>query len=150
MGNICRSPTAHGIFQNLLDEAKLSSQILVESSGTTGYHSGESPDHRACSTAIQAGVNLSSLRAQQITSKDYLEQAYILAMDCTNLSNLLCQCPDEYKEKIRLLLDYHPDKFLTEVPDPYYGGDKGFEKVFEMLQVACVELLTKIKQNHQL
>ena len=150
MGNICRSPTAHGVFQQLVQEANLPFDIVVESAGTIDYHSGESPDDRACDTARKKGIDLSELRARKVQINDYLFQDYILAMDYANLKNLTSDCSSEHLSKIELLLNYHPDEALKEVPDPYYGGNKGFENVYDMINVACRRLLIHIKATHAL
>lgn len=148
MGNICRSPTAHGIFQQQVANAGLSNSIVVESSGTTSYHVGESPDKRASAMAKSRGVDLSALRAQKIAENDYQNQHYILAMDYDNFKNMYAECPVHLQTKIKLLLNYHPDPDLKEVPDPYYGGDQGFVNVFEMIEIACGILLEDIKNKH--
>ena len=145
MGNICRSPTAHGIFQNLVDEQSLSDQFIIESAGTTGYHAGEPPDNRACLTAINRGVDLSNLSARQITKDDYLNQDYIIAMDYANLANMERECPEQFIPKLKLLLEFHANPDLEQVPDPYYGGDSGFEDVFDMVEIACKNLFEQIK-----
>jgi protein-tyrosine phosphatase len=147
MGNICRSPTAHGVFQALVLEENLSTNIIVESAGTTGYHVGELPDRRASATASEKGVDLSYIKARQVHSNDFFIQDYILAMDHANLQSLKSDCPTENVGKLELLLNYHPDKYLDEVPDPYYGGDKGFENVYEMINIACRALLIHIKDE---
>ena len=147
MGNICRSPTAHGIFQKLVDEEGLTDQILVDSAGTISYHAGEPPDSRSAQTALSHGVDLSDQRSRQVTMADYQVQDYILAMDFDNLRNLQQQCPEQYQNKLGLLLKYHPDEFLDEVPDPYYGGESGFEQVYEMVDIACQNLLQHLKQQ---
>ncbi len=148
MGNICRSPTAHGIFLQQVNEAGLSEYISVESAGTIGCHAGEHPDPRATAMALSRSVNISNLVAQKVTGDDYLQQTYILAMDYDNLQNLQSECNESYMGKIELLLSYHPDKNLKEVPDPYYGGDKGFVNVYEMIELACENLLAHIKNEN--
>jgi len=150
MGNICRSPTAHGVMQNLIDTAGLTEEIQVESAGTIGYHAGENPDSRACSMAQSRGVDISSLIARKVTMADYNQQTFILAMDFDNLTNLQAECPASYQNKLELLLNYHPDNHLNEVPDPYYGGNKGFENVYKMIESACKNLLQQIKNQHSL
>ena len=144
MGNICRSPTAHGVFQQLVDNAGLADSIQVDSAGTIAYHVGEPPDPRAAKTALTHGVDISSQRARQVTKDDYTTQDYILAMDFENLSNLQQQCPTEMQHKLHLLLSYHTDEYLDEVPDPYYGGAGGFEDVYDMIDKACANLLEQI------
>lgn len=147
MGNICRSPTAHGIFQHLVNEAGLADQIVVDSAGTIGYHVGNSPDPRATATALQHGIDLTPLRARQVNIDDYNHQDFILAMDYDNLSDLQRQCPEQQQHKLQLLLSYHSDEYLDQVPDPYYGGDKGFEQVFDMVEIACKQLLKQIMET---
>lgn len=147
MGNICRSPTAHGIFQQLVDSNGLSDQILVDSAGTLAYHEGEAPDHRACQTARKHGIDLSALRARRVNANDYASQDYILAMDADNLRNMQLQCPEAYAVKLSLLLDFHPSPNLFEVPDPYYGGASGFESVYKMVDEACQALFAHIRAN---
>ena len=150
MGNICRSPTAEGVFLKLVEDAGLADVIITESAGTIGYHAGEPPDQRAMEMAKRRGINLSSLIARKVSSSDYIKQTYILAMDYANLSNLGADCPDEFQPKLELLLSYHPDKSLKEVPDPYYGENRGFENVFEMIEIACTNLLQQIKLKYSL
>ncbi|MFT5520653.1 MAG: protein-tyrosine phosphatase [Enterobacterales bacterium] len=150
MGNICRSPTAHGVFQQIVNEANLSDKFIIESAGTTGYHVGESPDQRACVTAIDKGVDISSIKARKVQTNDFINQNYILAMDYANLHNLTADCPTEHLDKVELLLNYHSNKELEQVPDPYYGGNNGFENVFEMINLACRQLLCDIRVEHNL
>jgi len=148
MGNICRSPTAHGVFQQLVDNANLTEHISVESAGTIGYHVGGSPDPRATAMAISRAVDISKLVARKVNSDDYVQQNYILAMDYDNLQNLQSECPEHHSDKLELLLTYHPDNDFKEVPDPYYGGDKGFVNVYEMIDQACANLLAHIKNEN--
>ena len=147
MGNICRSPTAHGIFQHLVDEAGLNDRIVVDSAGTIAYHVGDSPDPRSSKTALEHGIDLSSQRARQVNRDDYERQDYILAMDYDNLRDLQNQCPEHHQHKLQLLLHYHPDEYLDEVPDPYYGGARGFDEVFAMVETACKRLLNQVTEN---
>lgn len=147
MGNICRSPTAHGIFEKLVTDAGLAEQILIDSAGTISYHVGEPPDSRASQTAREHGIDLTCQRARQVRADDYQQQDYILAMDYDNLRSLQQSCPANQQHKLQLLLSYHPDEFLDQVPDPYYGGDSGFEQVYEMVELACRNLLTHITEH---
>lgn len=144
MGNICRSPTADGIFTKLVEEADLSKYIKIESAGTIGYHAGNNPDQRACAMARSRGVDISALVARKVTAADYIEQDYILAMDYNNMQGITLECPEQFMDKLDLLLRFHPDKSLQEVPDPYYGGNSGFETVYEMIELACINLLQHI------
>ncbi|MCW8943662.1 MAG: low molecular weight phosphotyrosine protein phosphatase [Sedimenticola sp.] len=150
MGNICRSPTAHGVFEDLVARAGLQQHILVDSSGTHAYHVGNSPDPRSQKTAASRGVDLSGQRARQTERKDFDLFDYIVAMDKDNLSNLQFIAPAEGKKKLHLLLDFAPKLGSKEVPDPYYGGSKGFDKVFDLIQGASEALLEHIRREHQL
>lgn len=150
MGNICRSPTAHGVFQHLVDIEDLSVQLEVDSAGTHAYHVGEPPDGRAQETARNRGFDLGHLRARKVVDKDFSYYDYILAMDNDNYDILNQACPAEYKNKLTLFLDFAKDYPLSEVPDPYYGGIKGFENVFDMVDVASIGLLEDIKLNYSL
>ena len=148
MGNICRSPTAHGVFRALVQERKLQSLIDIDSAGTHAYHVGEAPDRRAQSTAKSRGVDLSDLRARPVTGKDFDQFDYILAMDEDNYAILLNQCPEEAQNKVKLFLSFAPHLNRREVPDPYYGGLKGFENVYDMIEHAAKGLLADIEQRH--
>lgn len=147
MGNICRSPTAHGVFQNLVDEQGLSDRILVDSAGTHSYHIGNPPDIRSQSTALARGVDLTGLQARQFKSGDFLDFDFLLAMDHDNLSNMVLLKPGKARARLDLMLDYS-DKFnQKEVPDPYFGND-GFELVFDMISDASDGLLRHIRQQY--
>lgn len=145
MGNICRSPTAHGVFRNIVAEAGLADRIEVDSAGTHAYHVGEPPDARAMSTARKRGVDLSDLRARSASRSDFENFDYVLAMDRENLEVLRRLCPRGQEEKLRLFLDFAPDLGRREVPDPYYGGAMGFERVFDMVEEAARGLLEEIR-----
>lgn len=148
MGNICRSPTAHGVFRALVQEHNLQDKIEIDSAGTHAYHIGEPPDRRAQSTAIGRGIDLSDLRARSVIPSDFTSFDYILAMDEANYEILLMECPDEAKNKLHLFLSFAPHLNKREVPDPYYGGSKGFENVFDMIDHAAKGLLKDIEQRH--
>jgi protein-tyrosine phosphatase len=150
MGNICRSPTAHGVFQKLVDDAGLSEKIYVDSAGTHAYHTSEPPDPRSCATALARGVDLNPLRARPVDSSDFVTFDYIVAMDQQNLSNLHGRCPEEHHNKLGLLLPYAPTLGEREVPDPYYGGRKGFERVFDLVDEGCRALFVAVRQAHGL
>jgi len=148
MGNICRSPTAHAVMQNLLDSRGLNQQISVQSSGTHAYHVGEKSDARSRQLARSKNIDMEFIRAQKISINDYDEFDYILAMDDDNLKLVNDYAPDHYTAEIALFLDYAVQAGLTEqriVPDPYYGGDDGFENVFGLVDVGCVALLAHIQ-----
>jgi protein-tyrosine phosphatase len=148
MGNICRSPTAHGVFRDLVKQRNLHTSIEIDSAGTHAYHVGESPDRRAQSTATLRGIDLSDLRARPVSSKDFEIYDYILAMDEDNYTALMSLCPEHAKDKVHLFLSYAPHLNRREVPDPYYGGQKGFENVFDMIDHAAKGLLEDIEQRY--
>jgi len=147
MGNICRSPTAHGVFRALVEKENLSASIRIDSAGTHAYHVGEDPDHRSQLTAREKGVDLSDIRARQVTQQDFIAFDYILAMDMDNYRNLLAITPAGYEKRVQLFLDYAPQLGVREVPDPYYGGGSGFYRVFDLVEAASVGLLGCIRQD---
>ena len=144
LGNICRSPTAHGVFEQLLRDAGLSNSVKVDSCGTGDWPLDHAPDRRAQFTAKQHGFNLSHLRSRLICQDDFRDFDYILAMDKNNLRDILVLCPDQYKYKCQLFLNFAKELGIQEVPDPYYGGDDGFEDVITMIKVASQNLLQEI------
>lgn len=144
LGNICRSPTAHGVFQSMVDDRGLSNLIQVDSCGTGGWHVGEAPDRRARAKAAKRGYDLSSLRARQIQVADFARFDYILAMDSKNLAALQDMRPRTYAGHLGLLLDFAENVELKEVPDPYYGGANGFNHVLDLVEWASEGLLREI------
>lgn len=148
MGNICRSPTAEGIFTHLTRKEDLSHLIRVDSAGTHAYHVGNPPDPRAQATALKRGIDLSSQTARRVSTRDFEEFDYILAMDMENLQELLDICPEEHAHKVQLFLEYAPHLSIREVPDPYYGGPSGFERVLDMVETASEGLLNAIRDRH--
>jgi protein-tyrosine phosphatase len=147
MGNICRSPTAHGVFEGMVKEAGLSDRIVIDSAGTHAYHVGEAPDRRSQETARRRGYDLSHQRARKVKADDFLEFDYVLAMDQDNYHNLHAICPSGYEERLSLFLDFAPELGQREVPDPYYGGGNGFEQVFDLVEAASRGLLIKIQER---
>tara|TARA_Y100001935_G_C17214100_1_gene461667 strand:- start:131 stop:613 length:483 start_codon:yes stop_codon:yes gene_type:complete len=144
MGNICRSPTAHGVFRNLIKEASLSSSIEVDSAGTHAYHIGNSPDKRSQIVAKKKGVDISDLTARQIKPSDFQYFDHIIAMDQNNFQDLMTDCPKVYKKKINLLSDFSKKNKMKDVPDPYYGGPKGFDDVYDQILESSIELLSMV------
>lgn len=147
MGNICRSPTAEGVFRRLVEQYRhrLGDRVIeIDSAGTHDYHLGEPPDRRAITAAARRGIDLRGLRARQIEAQDFERFDLILAMDRENLSVLQALAPRDYHSRIRLFLDYAPDAYTREVPDPYYGGAKGFEEVLDLLELAAQGLLNEL------
>lgn len=147
LGNICRSPTAHGVFEQAVEKAGLSEQILVDSCGTGQWHIGQPPDDRTQKAALKRGYDLSYLRARRLEEEDFQRFDYILAMDQRNLEDILAMQPNDFKGKVQLMLDYGNDKKVKEVPDPYYGGNDGFEYVLDLLEQASANLLSEIQQS---
>ena len=148
LGNICRSPTAHAVFQALVEDSGLSEHIEVDSAGTGDWHIGHAPDQRTCAVAAEHGYDMSSLRARLVDADDFDQFDYILAMDHDNLANLKAICPADYAGSLELMLDYTvAETFaeMDEVPDPYYGGDDGFSLVLELVEDACAGLLEHIR-----
>ncbi len=148
MGNICRSPVAHGLFQHLLEQEGLTDRVQVDSAGTHAYHIGEQPDPRSQDTARRRGIDISSQRARQVCAEDFDEFDYVLAMDRGNYRILAEICPAGSEEKLSMFLEFGADLKETEVPDPYYGGPGGFEKVFDLVEAAALGLLADIRERH--
>lgn len=144
LGNICRSPTAHGVFRQMVQDRGLETQIHIDSAGTGGWHVGSEPDNRAQAAARRRGYELSDLRARQVSLSDFERFDYVLAMDKDNLRDLQRQAPAVYHEKIRLFLSYRDDGSIAEVPDPYYGGEQGFNHVLDLVEEASAALLDTI------
>jgi protein-tyrosine phosphatase len=147
LGNICRSPTAHGVFASQVAAAGLSNAIRIDSAGTGAWHVGEAPDDRATAAARARGYDLSLLRARQVSPGDFQRFDYILAMDRRNLSHLEALRPAGFRGHLGLFLDFHPRPPVTEVPDPYYGGRDGFEEVLDMVEAAGESLLEVIRRD---
>ncbi len=151
MGNICRSPTAEGVFKDVVKKAKLSDKIIIDSAGTHAYHIGESPDRRSQSTARKHGIELSSQKARKVLIEDFDRFDYIIAMDRSNYEDLKRLAGnDEQIKKISLFMSYSTAWNNDEVPDPYYGGSNGFEQVFEMVHSASQGLLRHIQKQDKL
>lgn len=148
MGNICRSPTAEGVFRHLVAQNDLQDIIRIDSAGTHAYHVGESPDRRAQATAQKRGIDLSGIRARRVIASDFEKFDYVLAMDRDNYMILNELCPVGYEERLSLFLDFASTLSIKEVPDPYYGGVKGFDVVFDMVEQASRGLLDDIQQRY--
>lgn len=150
LGNICRSPTAEGVFRKLVEEQGLSEMIMIDSAGTHAYHIGKSPDPRAQEAASKRGIDLSGLRGRQAVPQDIIQFDYVLAMDEENYENLLDIAPPEVANRVQLLLQYAPGRRERSVPDPYYGGASGFDRVLDMVEEAAAGLLQHIRDQHKL
>jgi len=147
MGNICRSPTAEGVFAKLIREQKIEERFFLDSAGTHAYHVGEPPDLRAQQAALERDIELNNLRARKVVMGDFEDFDYLLAMDDDNYATLMEACPEEYKDKISYFLDYAPHLDTREVPDPYYGGQYGFERVLDMIEAASVGFLNTLRKT---
>ena len=150
MGNICRSPTAKGVFEDLLRREGLDARLEVDSAGTHAYHAGSAPDARAQAAARRRGIDISGQSARQVQGGDFEYFDYILAMDRENLALLQEMCPPHFAHKLSLMLEYAPHLELEEVPDPYYGNSSGFERVLDMVLEASEGLLRDIRARHTL
>jgi protein-tyrosine phosphatase len=146
-GNICRSPTAHGVLRDLVREAGLHGAVRLDSAGTHGYHAGEPPDERAQAHALRRGYDLSGLRARQVEDADFERFDLLLAMDHGHLRILERRCPGEHRHKLRLFMDYAPARGACDVPDPYYGGPDGFERVLDMIEDAARGLVAQLQRH---
>lgn len=146
LGNICRSPTAEGVFQQALDRAGLSKRVAIDSCGVGDWHIGKAPDKRAQAAALRRGVDISHLRARQLKASDFLEFDYVLGMDRDNLAAMQALQPADSQAKVGLFLAYAglPD---TDVPDPYYGGEAGFEQVLDMIEQASAGLIEELSRG---
>ncbi len=148
LGNICRSPLAEGVFRDLVARAGLTEKIWIDSAGTHAYHVGDPPDQRAQEAARRRGIDISAQQGRKATRRDFEAFDYLLAMDRENLANLLAICPRGLEHKLRLFLEFAPGRPEAEVPDPYYGGVNGFERVLDMVEEAGRGLLDDIRARH--
>ncbi len=143
LGNICRSPTAEGVFRTLAAHNDLN--VFVDSCGTSGFHNGEQPDSRAMFEASLRGFDLSRQRSSQLKSSDFTDFDYIMCMDNANLQNVKSAAPENTNAKIELFLNYAPNQPLREVPDPYY--EDNFSDVFDLIETASLGLIAQLKSN---
>lgn len=144
MGNICRSPTAEGVFRRLVDERAPGLDLEIDSAGTHDYHVGEPPDERAVAAAARRGIDLGRLRARQVADADFERFDLIVAMDRLNREALLARSPESCRERIRLFMEFAGSSELDDVPDPYYGGPVGFEQVLDLAEEAAAGLLEEV------
>jgi protein-tyrosine phosphatase len=147
MGNICRSPTAEGVFRHIAAAEQPELVLDIDSAGTHAYHEGEPPDVRAQRAAERRGFDLGSLRARRVAAEDYARYDLIVAMDRLNVALLEEHAPEESTARIKLFLEYAPHLGRTEVPDPYYGGSNGFELVLDLVEEASRGLLAELAAN---
>jgi protein-tyrosine phosphatase len=149
LGNICRSPTAEGVLRDLVAREAPELRVEVDSAGTADYHIGNAPDPRSRRAAKQRGIDIGTLRARQVTPKDFSEFDLILAMDRNNLRDLEALRPRDATAELQLFLDYAPELKLREVPDPYYGGERGFEDVLDLTTAASRGLIVALQKGLQ-
>ncbi len=147
LGNICRSPLAHAVFEHKVNERGLSDKFEIESCGTGSWHVGELPDPRMRKEAQKHGINMTHLgRTLQVMDLEYFD--WILPMDRSNMGVLLTKALPEFKDKIKLFRHFDPESTddFAEVPDPYYGGDEGFRLVYDIVDRTCDNLLDKLSK----
>ena len=147
MGNICRSPTAEGVFRKIVNDAGLGHCIQVESAGTHAYHANDPPDRRSQAAAERRGFSLTDIRARRVESADFERFDYIFAMDRENLAMLKAAAGEKSEAEIHLFLEYATAGREYEVPDPYYGGTAGFERVLDLIEDASTELLELLRHR---
>ncbi|HEY8048935.1 MAG TPA: low molecular weight protein-tyrosine-phosphatase [Ramlibacter sp.] len=146
MGNICRSPTAEGVFRHLVMEAGLADAVHIDSAGTLDYHAGSPPDERSQQHAHRRGYDLSQLRARQVRPSDFAQFDLVLAMDWDNLEELQSLCPPQFRPKLKRLMEFAP-QHGDVVADPYDGGKDGFERVLDQVEQACRALLVHVRSR---
>ena len=147
LGNICRSPTAEGVFRAIAARELADLELTVDSAGTAGYHVGEPPDRRMREAASRRGYDISHLRARMVEPTDFEQFDLILAMDRQNLSTLERRAPAQTRQRVRLFLEYAPEGGVSEVPDPYYGGANGFEHVLDLIEAASRGLCDALRAD---
>lgn len=147
MGNICRSPTVEGVFRQVVARELPDTAIWIDSAGTHAYHVGQPPDSRAQRAALKRGIDLSALRARRVIEADFSTFDLVLAMDLLNVTVMEEICPPEFRDRIRLLMEFAPSAGREDVPDPYYGGSKGFEHVLDLAEEASAGLVEWLKST---
>jgi len=148
MGNICRSPLAEGAFRHqAAAEGLFDRGLSCDSAGTSSYHLGQPPDRRAIEVAARHGIDIRGQRARRVSEKDFERFEYVLAMDRHNLDLLRERAPANYADRVELFLPYAPELRLEEVPDPYYGGDEGFDLCLDLVQSASRGLLRHLRDE---
>ena len=146
-GNICRSPTAEGVARRWLAMSGLEGQVAVDSAGIQGYHSGEAPDPRSQTAALRRGYDLSRLRARKVQPKDFVEFDLLLAMDREHFEYLRDRAPEGCRHKVRMFMSYARESRRDDVPDPYYGDARDFEKAFKLVDSAAMGVVERIRQG---
>lgn len=147
-GNICRSPTAEGVFRSLVEARGLADRIETDSAGTGAWHVGKPPDVRSQETARRRGVEIGAQRARTVRPDDFALFDLVVAMDRGHYRHLARACPAQHADRVRLFMDFAPDAAMRDVPDPYYGEGDGFERVFDMIESGALGILAEIEANH--
>jgi len=146
-GNICRSPTAEGVFRQMVEKAGLGRRVNIDSAGTIAFHTGECPDQRSQKAARSRGINLSNLRARQINRHDFDDFDFLIALDHSHLKTLEAQVPENCDAELRLLMDCASKSTIEDVPDPYYCSPSGFNDVLNLIESAAAGLLQEIREE---
>jgi protein-tyrosine phosphatase len=149
-GNICRSPTAEGVFRRLVAERAADLEVEIDSAGTHDYHVGQPPDRRSVAAARRRGIDLTALRARMVEPQDFERFDLIVAMDEENLRELQRRASSHQRQRLRLMMDYAPDAPRRVIPDPYYGDPRGFEEVLDLLEQAAQGLLKELLSTNDL
>lgn len=144
-GNICRSPTAEGVFRAMAEQAGLASRLDIDSAGIGGWHAGEAPDRRAQETTLARGIDIGAQRARQVTAADFDRFHYLVGMDRSHRRALLKLAPNGRADRVRLFMDFAPQMATRDVPDPYYGALGGFEHVFGLIEAGADGLVREIR-----
>lgn len=145
LGNICRSPVAEGVFRNLVEQAGLADRVEIDSAGTSDWHIGRGPDPRSCEVAAKYGIDITGLKARQLSGEDFARFRFIIALDESNLENIRAVAPANHEADVRMLLDFVPGMEGQPVPDPYYGGPDDFEETQRLVQLGCEALLEAVR-----
>jgi protein-tyrosine phosphatase len=145
MGNICRSPTAEGVFRRQVEAQGWTDLVAIDSAGTHAYHVGAAPDRRSQVHALRRGYDLSKQRARQVAADDFARFDYLLAMDHANLAQLQAACPPQYRHKLGLFMQFAQKSDTDVVPDPYYGGANGFDRVLDYIEDAAAGLIAALQ-----
>ena len=148
LGNICRSPSAEGVFRDLVQKTNQHDQIDIDSAGTGAWHIGNPPDKRAQKVALERGIDIGDLKARQVRQRDFEAFDLIVAMDASNRDDLMSNCPAHFSHKISMLLDHTIDQTGQDVPDPYYGGEDGFHLMFDLIERGAQGLLDHLARKH--
>ena len=147
-GNICRSPTAEGVFRALVAANGLAGRIEADSAGTIAFHTDEPPDARAREAALARGIDLEDLRARQVIAKDFARFDLVVALDRSHLRDITNMCPEDARHRVCMLMEFAPETGVKDVPDPYYGGVGGFDHVYSLIEAGAAGLLAEIRDKH--